>query len=127
MFGVAKVELKMTNTPTDPLNGITLKVMLIELHAELGWEGLGECININCFTKDPSIKSSLTFLRRTPWARNKVETLYLKTKGIETRHAPTTVPEQSASEQTTPKQTSSKREETKRGKSSVDNPWGKRS
>jgi uncharacterized protein (DUF2132 family) len=48
-----------------------------ELHAKFGWDELGEIININCFNHDPSIKSSLTFLRKTPWARKKVENLYL--------------------------------------------------
>ncbi len=63
---------------TDPLHGITLQVMLIELENHLGWEEMGNAININCFIKNPSIKSSLTFLRKTPWARKKVESLYIK-------------------------------------------------
>lgn len=61
----------------DPLHGITLKVIVTELQKTLGWQGLSEQININCFKSDPSIKSSLTFLRRTPWAREKVEQLYV--------------------------------------------------
>lgn len=64
-------------------------MMLTDLHAELGWEGLGDRIQINCFLKDPSIKSSLTFLRRTPWARQKVEELYVKTKGLQVKYTPT--------------------------------------
>ncbi len=64
----------------DPLHGVTLEMMLIELHELYGWEVLGEIINIRCFTHDPSIKSSLTFLRKTPWARAKVESLYLSSK-----------------------------------------------
>jgi uncharacterized protein (DUF2132 family) len=62
----------------DPLHGITLEMILTELVAHFGWEGFARNIKINCFSNDPSIKSSLTFLRRTPWARNKVEKLYLK-------------------------------------------------
>ncbi len=62
----------------DPLHGMTLEAMLTELVEKLGWEELGRRIKLNCFTKDPSIGSSLKFLRRTRWARNKVEELYLK-------------------------------------------------
>ena len=60
----------------DPLHGVTLEVILTRLLAFHGWEGLYSRIKINCFAKNPSIKSSLTFLRKTPWARAKVETLY---------------------------------------------------
>ncbi len=63
--------------PKNPLHGITLERMVTELQAHYGWEMLGRIIQINCFTWQPSIKSSLTFLRRTPWARQKVEQLYL--------------------------------------------------
>jgi uncharacterized protein (DUF2132 family) len=63
----------------DPLHGKTLEMILTELHARFGWDELGEIININCFNHDPSIKSSLTFLRKTPWARKKVEDLYRST------------------------------------------------
>ncbi len=59
-----------------PLLGIKLETMLQELVENYGWERLSEKITINCFTNNPSIKSSLTFLRRTPWARTKVEQLY---------------------------------------------------
>ena len=62
----------------DPLHGKTLETILNELVAYYGWEHLGARININCFTSNPSIKSSLTFLRKTPWARTKVEQLYVK-------------------------------------------------
>jgi uncharacterized protein (DUF2132 family) len=65
----------------DPLHGITLENILTELVNFYGWEQLGSMINIRCFTFDPSIKSSLTFLRKTPWARKKVEVLYLYMKG----------------------------------------------
>ncbi|RJG48091.1 DUF2132 domain-containing protein [Motilimonas pumila] len=61
----------------NPLHGITLEKMVTELQQHYGWEELGSRINIRCFTHDPSIKSSLKFLRRTPWARTKVEALYL--------------------------------------------------
>ncbi len=66
--------------PKDPLHGITLEMILTRLVDHYGWERLGGKIAINCFKKDPSIKSSLTFLRKTPWARKKVETLYLRTR-----------------------------------------------
>ena len=61
----------------DPLHGITLEMIVTRLVEQYGWEELGKRIPIRCFTNDPSIKSSLTFLRRTPWARKKVEDLYL--------------------------------------------------
>ena len=62
----------------DPLHGITLETILTRLVERHGWEELGHRINIKCFTNDPSIPSSLKFLRRTPWARAKVEALYLQ-------------------------------------------------
>ncbi len=61
----------------DPLHGKTLETILTELQAHYGWEELSQKININCFKSNPSIKSSLTFLRKTDWARKKVESLYL--------------------------------------------------
>ena len=61
----------------NPLHGITLLMMLEQLVERYGWEELGNRINIRCFRYDPSIKSSLTFLRKTPWARKEVEDLYL--------------------------------------------------
>jgi uncharacterized protein (DUF2132 family) len=67
------------NQPNNPLHGIKLADVLEYLVAEYGWEDLGAMINIRCFTSDPSIKSSLKFLRKTPWAREKVEKLYLQT------------------------------------------------
>ncbi|GMR16471.1 MAG: VF530 family protein [Gammaproteobacteria bacterium] len=63
----------------DPLHGITLKVIVSRLEEKYGWEELGRRINIKCFTNDPSINSSLKFLRKTPWARSKVEELFLRT------------------------------------------------
>jgi uncharacterized protein (DUF2132 family) len=66
-------------TSKDPLDGKTLEMLLNELLADYGWEELGAMIRIKCFNENPSIKSSLTFLRRTPWARAKVERLYLRT------------------------------------------------
>jgi uncharacterized protein (DUF2132 family) len=61
----------------NPLHGKTLESIVVFLVEKYGWDELGERININCFRFDPSIKSSLTFLRKTPWARKKVEDLYL--------------------------------------------------
>jgi len=63
---------------SDPLHGVTLESMLVELQAHYGWEGLAQRIDIRCFRSAPSIKSRLTFLRRTPWARQKVEALFLQ-------------------------------------------------
>ena len=64
--------------PKDPLHGITLESIVVRLVERHGWEALGQAIPIRCFQLDPSVKSSLTFLRRTPWARAKVEELYLQ-------------------------------------------------
>ena len=64
----------------DPLHGITLKMIVTELEEKYGWEELGQKIKIKCFSINPSINSSLKFLRRTPWARKKVEELYLQSK-----------------------------------------------
>nr|WP_116608604.1 VF530 family protein [uncultured Albidiferax sp.] len=61
----------------NPLHGLTLEAILTALVEAYGWEGLGQQINIRCFTSDPSINSSLKFLRKTPWAREKVESLFL--------------------------------------------------
>lgn len=65
--------------PNNPLHGVKLKDILEHLVAVYGWDDLGKRINIRCFNYDPSINSSLKFLRKTPWAREKVEGLYLKT------------------------------------------------
>lgn len=63
--------------PNNPLHGITLEILLNDLVSAYGWEELGRRIPVRCFTHDPSISSSLKFLRRTPWARERVESLYL--------------------------------------------------
>ena len=68
-----------TPHPKDPLHGLTLEKLLEQLVERLGWAALGAAVPIRCFQLDPSIKSSLTFLRRTPWARAKVEELYRRT------------------------------------------------
>ncbi len=68
------------NPAKDPLHGVTLEAIVTRLSAHYGWEELGRRIAIRCFTHDPSVKSSLTFLRRTPWARQKVEQLYVRTR-----------------------------------------------
>lgn len=67
-------------TITDPLHGVTLTMILSELVEHFGWEEMGRRIDIRCFTLNPSISSSLKFLRRTPWARDKVEEMYLRWK-----------------------------------------------
>ncbi len=66
--------------PRNPLHGVTLHAILERLVAVHGWDGLARQIDIRCFTHDPSIKSSLKFLRSTPWAREKVEALYLRSR-----------------------------------------------
>ena len=63
--------------PSNPLHGVKLEAVVIALVAQYGWENLGQRIDIRCFTSEPSIASSLKFLRKTPWAREKVESLYL--------------------------------------------------
>jgi len=65
--------------PRNPLHGLTLEAIVTALSEEYGWEGLDERIPLRCFAFDPSVKSSLKFLRKTPWAREKVESLYLFT------------------------------------------------
>jgi len=68
----------MQQPSNDPLHGKTLEFIVTELVNYFGWEDLGQHIPINCFKSNPSIKSSLTFLRKTPWARTKVEQLYIR-------------------------------------------------
>ena len=72
----------MNTQPFNPLHGVTLKTIVTELEEYFGFDELGQMINIRCFTHDPSIKSSLKFLRKTPWAREKVEALYIKNKHL---------------------------------------------
>ncbi|MCK5925560.1 MAG: DUF2132 domain-containing protein [Methylococcales bacterium] len=69
----------------NPLEGITLKTIVTKLIDDYGWEELGKRINIKCFTSNPSLNSSLKFLRKTPWARQKVEELYLRSQWQKTR------------------------------------------
>lgn len=71
--------MSMTIQKNNPLHGITLKTQVEELVTKYGWEELGQKIKIKCFTEKPSVNSSLTFLRKTPWAREKVEGLYVWT------------------------------------------------
>lgn len=67
----------MPSQTNNPLHGVTLEQIVTELQAHYGWEYMAYQINIRCFSHDPSVKSSLKFLRRTPWARSKVEAMYL--------------------------------------------------
>jgi uncharacterized protein (DUF2132 family) len=69
----------MNDNPNNPLHGIKLEMIINFLVETYGWDELGKKININCFNFDPSVKSSLKFLRKTPWARAKVEKLYIDT------------------------------------------------
>jgi uncharacterized protein (DUF2132 family) len=72
--------LNMSNQqPKNPMHGVTLEQVVTRLYEHYGWDGLAQRIDINCFKVDPSIKSSLKFLRRTQWAREKVESLYIST------------------------------------------------
>lgn len=73
----------MTKQKNNPLHGLTLETIVTRLADHYGWESLGEQINIRCFQADPSVKSSLKFLRKTPWAREKVEQLYLTTAFVD--------------------------------------------
>jgi uncharacterized protein (DUF2132 family) len=68
---------KHPDQPRNPLHGVTLETIVRALEAQYGWAGLASRIPVRCFTHDPNVKSSLTFLRKTPWAREKVEGLYL--------------------------------------------------
>ena len=68
----------MDSQPNNPLHGVKLEQILVALEAHYGWGVMGQKINIRCFTDGPTLKSSLKFLRRTPWARTKVENLYLR-------------------------------------------------
>lgn len=67
----------MNAQPNNPLHGVKLEQIVTELEARYGWEYMGHLINIRCFQDNPSVKSSLKFLRKTPWARTKVEDMYL--------------------------------------------------
>ena len=69
----------MLQQPNNPLHGLTLQMIVEQLQAHYGWEGLGERVAIRCFRDNPSVKSSLTFLRKTPWASKQVEDLYVRT------------------------------------------------
>lgn len=69
----------MNPHPNDPLHGYTLDTIVTRLAEEYGWDGLADRIRIRCFANDPSVKSTLKFLRKTPWARHKVETLFIET------------------------------------------------
>ncbi len=70
----------MTKQSNNPLHGLTLEQIMNKLVKYYGWEGLSKHIDIRCFSSDPSVKSSLKFLRKTPWARTKVEALYIRTQ-----------------------------------------------
>ncbi len=91
----------MAEKSNDPLHGKTLEMILTDLVALYGWDEMAKRIRINCFSFEPSIKSSLTFLRKTPWARQKVETLYIwSIKKIDRMKAPRV--EDSPNSQTAP-------------------------
>ena len=78
----------MDTNPNSPLHGLTLEMILNALVERHGWEAMGKAVDIRCFTRDPSIKSSLAFLRRTPWARAKVEAMYLAGEAKPARKRP---------------------------------------
>ena len=79
--------------PNNPLHGITLEMMLIKLVDHYGWQEMGRMIDIRCFNLDPSIQSSLKFLRKTDWARKKVEQLYLVAVNAQIEQPPARSPE----------------------------------
>ena len=83
----------MQQTPQDPLHGKTLQTIVEYLVERYGWEELGKRITIKCFTSHPSVKSSLTFLRKTEWAREKVEALYLSSIKRERKPVDTKLPD----------------------------------
>jgi uncharacterized protein (DUF2132 family) len=89
----------------DPLHGITLEQILTELHAKFGWPELADRIRINCFYENPCVKSSLKFLRKTPWARKKVEDLYIYTIARKANKTKKTAQIDTASNQNIPNQT----------------------
>ncbi len=68
-----------TEQPRNPLHGLTLETIVVRLVEHYGWDELSRHVRINCFVNNPSVKSSLTFLRKTPWAREQVESLYVQT------------------------------------------------
>lgn len=72
----------VSEQPNNPLHAVTLEQVVTKLVDYYGWESLADKISVNCFKNDPSVKSSLKFLRKTPWAREKVENLYLSTLAI---------------------------------------------
>lgn len=77
----ARPRLEQTSTQrNNPLHGLSLKTIVTELQEYYGWQGLADKTRMNCFKSNPSVKSSLTFLRKTPWARDKIEQLYLFTQ-----------------------------------------------
>jgi len=78
--GVGQVASMHQSKSKDPLHGVTLEQLLTEMVREYGWEELSRRIEVRCFMFDPSIKSSLTFLRKTPWARTKLEAIYVQWK-----------------------------------------------
>lgn len=75
-----KEEVVIQEQPNNPLHGITLEKIITELQGAYGWDGLGQKLNINCLKNNPSINSCLKFFRKTPWARTKIENLYLAYK-----------------------------------------------
>jgi uncharacterized protein (DUF2132 family) len=76
----SKDHSKIATGSKDPLHGLTLEMVITRLEAQFGWQELGRRVKIKCFTDDPSVPSSLKFLRRTPWARQKVEALYIRSQ-----------------------------------------------
>ena len=98
------IKILSNDQPNNPLHGLTLEAIVTSLHEYYGWEGLAHRINVNCFKNDPSVKSSLKFLRKTPWARSQVEDLYIATKK-------TSSPWDAAADRFQASQTSNKSEE----------------
>lgn len=109
----------MDNQPNNPLHGVKLADIVEHLVEKYGWEELGEKIKINCFNSNPSIKSSLKFLRKTPWAREKVERLYLRSIGKRMPRKKRV----EATEDESPEINKPEVEQSDGGKSPVESPW----
>jgi len=75
-----KEKIVIKEQPNNPLHGITLEKIIVELQSAYGWDGLAEKLNVNCFKNNPNISSCLKFFRKTPWARTKIEKFYLAHK-----------------------------------------------
>ncbi|MBB1488277.1 VF530 family protein [Oceanospirillum sp. D5] len=112
---------------SDPLHGVKLEQILNELVEELGWRELAEQVPVNCFKSNPSVKSSLKFLRKTPWARQKVESLYLRMKGFSSNKRATKTPRALDAEQSRERHSEPRKSRNNQPRKSLSLPTKKRS